>query len=81
MAHTPEIPEMMPKATTLSTQYVVLSCAVICSGSSFCTGASCAIQMPSHAIAKNAIQRPVTLRVGSAKTAVVWVSVMMSSRW
>jgi hypothetical protein len=42
-------------------------------------GVSCAIQIPSQAIAKNAIQRPPTFRVGSAKTAVVWVVVMLSS--
>ena len=33
-----------------------------------CTGVSCAIQMPSQAVAKAAIQRPGTRRVGSAKT-------------
>ena len=46
-------------------------------------GASCAIQMPSQAIAKNAIHREVTRRVGSAYTAgvVVWVIVSSRSGW
>ncbi len=66
------MPEMMPNARTLSTQ----SCGAISPsgrrvwstwiGSSSCTGVSWAIQIPNHAIAKNAIQRAGTLRVGSA---------------
>ncbi len=71
-AHAPAMPEMMPKARTLSNQSSGAICPPgrrvwsIWMGSSSCTGVSCAIQMPNQARANRAIQRPGTLRVGSA---------------
>ena len=42
---TAAMPEIMPNATTLSTQFSGCSSASICAGSSSCTGVSWAIQI------------------------------------
>ena len=67
-AATPAIPEITPNATTLSTHDAAPRRCSICTGSSSCTGVSWAIQTPSQAAAKRAIQPPPTRRTGSANT-------------
>ena len=71
------MPETIPKARTLSTHDVACRRASICAGRSSCTGVSCAIQTPSHAVAKRPIQRPGTRLVGSANGAGACCSAVM----
>ena len=61
------MPEMMPNATTESSQSPVVPRTLsTCTGSRSWMGVSCAIQMPSQAAAKAAIQPPVMAFFGSA---------------
>ena len=67
---TAAIPEMVPNATTLSTQCSGCSCSSICAGSSSCMGVSWAIQIANQIVANEAIQPVPTRRVGSARAPV-----------
>ena len=66
------MPEIMPNATTLSTQFSGCSSASICAGSRSCTGVSWAIQMPSHTVANAPIHPAETRRTGSPSAATGW---------
>src|SRR5665213_3827114 len=65
-AHAPAIPEMIPKAMTLAVQSLPFATLSTWAGSRSWMGVSCAIQIPSHAVAKRAIHPPPTRRFGSA---------------